>query len=234
MPDWYPHDDPVELLPDLLFVHGSIRLGPGMSINRNMVALRHQGEVSLLNPIRLSPEGEKALEQVGTVKHAFRLGIYHGVDDPYTLERFGAHFWCQEGSSLYPEPKPQTVLAEGVALPFPDAELFVFRETKLPECAVVWRKHGGVLLTCDSIHHWESTSRCSLLAKPVCHLMGFMHPANIGPPWRRMMTPKGGSLRPDFDRLLEHDFDNLIGAHGQPLLGGAKEKLRASVERVFG
>ena len=48
-----------------------------------------------------------------------------------------------------------------------------------------------------------------------------------------MMTKPGGSLRPDFDRLLELSFENLVGAHGQPLLGGARDALRATVERVF-
>ena len=74
----------------------------------------------------------------------------------------------------------------------------------------------------------------ALLAKPVTHLMGFMKPANIGPPWKRLMTKPGGSLRPDFERLLELPFENLVGAHGQPLLGGANAALRRTVERVFG
>ena len=73
----------------------------------------------------------------------------------------------------------------------------------------------------------------SLPAKAVTRLMGFMHRANIGPPWKKFMTADGGSLRPDFDRLLELPFDSLIGAHGQPLLGGAKALLRDTVDRVF-
>ena len=131
------------------------------------------------------------------------------------------------------QPKPDVILEEGVALPVPEAELFVFREATQPECAVLWPRHGGVLVTCDSIQHWESTSRCSLLAKPVTWAMGFMRPANIGPPWLRFVTPKGGSLLPDFERLLELPFENLIGAHGQALIGGARDALRATVDRVY-
>ena len=97
----YPHAAPVEILPDILFVHGRMRMGPGMVINRNMVAVRSHGEITLLNPIRLSSEGEKALEAYGVVKHAVRLGSYHGVDDAYTVERFGAEFWALEGESEY-------------------------------------------------------------------------------------------------------------------------------------
>lgn len=231
----YPHDPPREILPGIWFVHGRMRMGPGMVINRNMVVVvDRDSELTLLNPIRLTPEGENALEEIGTVKHAVRLGTFHGSDDAYTVERFGARFWCQEGSEQKPIPQPYTKLEEGGELPISDAQLFVYREAKQPECCFLIDRGSGLLVSCDSIQHWESTSNCSLPAKLATRLMGFMHPANIGPPWKKRMTPEGGSLRPDFDRLLELPFDNLVGAHGQPLLGGAREAFRATVNRVFG
>jgi hypothetical protein len=232
--DAQPHDAPVEILPDVFFVHGSIRMGPGMRINRNMVVVRNAGELTLIDPIRLTDEGEEALERLGSVKHAIRLGVFHGVDDAYTVERFGARFWCQAGSDEHPEPKPDEILEEGMDLPFPDAELFVFREAARPECAILLRRDGGLLVTCDSVQHWESTSRCTLAAKAVTHLMGFVHPANIPPPWRKFMAAEGRSLRLDFDRLLELPFDSVVGGHGQPLIGGARDALRTTVTRIFG
>ena len=72
------------------------------------------------------------------------------------------------------------------------------------------------------------------LMPDVLFVHGRMHPANIGPPWKKTMTKPGGSLRPDFDRLLEHSLDNLVGAHGQPLMGGAHDALSKTVDRVFG
>ena len=36
----YSHDPPVEIMPDVLFVHGRMRLAPAMQINRNLVAIR--------------------------------------------------------------------------------------------------------------------------------------------------------------------------------------------------
>jgi len=210
-----------------------MRMGPGMMINRNMVIVDSGSGLVLLNPIRLTPAGEEALEKLGTVTHAVRLGVFHGVDDAYTVERFGARFWCQEGSDQHPIPEPWTKLVEGEKLPIADAQLFVYREAVQPECCFVIDRGDGLLVSCDSIQNWESTSNCSLPAKAVTRLMGFMHRANIGPPWKKFMTADGGSLRPDFDRLLELPFDSLIGAHGQPLLGGAKALLRDTVDRVF-
>ena len=143
----YPHDAPVELMPDVFFVHGRMRMGPGMSINRNMVVVRNGSDLTLINPIRLTPDGEKALEQYGNVRHAVRLGPFHGVDDAYTVERFGAQFWSLGAQDDYPAPEPHRVLAEGEELPIPDARLFVFRETTRPECCLLLERGGGLLVS---------------------------------------------------------------------------------------
>lgn len=234
IPPAQPHDPPVELVSDAFFVQSSIRIKPGVRVNRNMVVLRQDGELALLNPVRLTAEGEAQLEALGEVKHLFRLGMWHGIDDVYLKDRYGATFWCQAGSDMYPEPKPDRILEEGIELPFRDMSLFIFQQTQKPECAILWNHGGGLLVTCDSIQHHVSTPRFSLMGKAGAYAMGLMRPANIGPPWRKFMTKKGGSLRPDFERLLKLDFDILVGAHGTPLKRGAKPALAATVERVFG
>jgi len=48
------------------------------------------------------------------------------------------------------------------------------------------------------------------------------------------LTPKGGSLKPDFDRLLKLEFKHLIGAHGRLCGERAHEEVQAEVKRVFG
>jgi len=229
-----PHDPPVELVANAFFVQSSIRMKPGVRVNRNMVVLRQDGELALLNPVRLTAEGEAQLEALGEVKHLLRMGVWHGIDDVYLKDRYQATFWCQEGSNTYPEPKPDRLLEEGVELPFRDMSLFVFRQTREPECAILWKRGGGLLVTCDSIQHVVSTPHFSLLAKLAVRALGLMKPAAIQPAWRKFMTKDGGSLRPDFERLLELDFDHLVGAHGTPLEGGAKSALAATVNRVFG
>lgn len=229
----YPHDPIEELFEDVFWVHGSIRMGPGLLINRNMVVLRDGGELTLLGPVRLSDEGLEQLAELGEVKHVVRVGYFHGCDDQFYVDRYKAKFWCQEGSDNYPSPKPDEVIEQGTKLPAADTEAFVFRKTKSPECAILHRRHGGLLVTGDSVQHHVDTSRCSLLAKGVMYAMGFMKPANIGPPWRKTMTKEGESLKADFDNLLDLDFDHLVGAHGSVCRGGAKDALATTVRRVF-
>ena len=156
----------------------------------------------------------------------------HGLDDPYYINRYSARLWSQTGGQQYPDP-PDVVIDDEVAPPIPDSKFITFREAKIPECVLVLRRNGGIVIACDGIQHWESTSRCSLMGKAVCYAMGFMHPANIGPFWIKLMTKDGGSLRPDFERILEEDFDHIVGAHGQFMKGGAKPALAATVERVL-
>jgi hypothetical protein len=232
-PDACAHEPIREIAPDVFFAPGSIRMAPLMQFSRNMVIVRDGGDLTLVNPIRLSPAGESELEKLGRVRHIIRLGVFHGIDDAYSVERFGAQFWCQAGSDHYPEPIPDHELTEGGPLPIPDAALFVFHEITKPECALLLRRGNGLLLTCDGIQHYANYQRQSLLAKLMMPFIGFPKRALIGPFWLKGLTPDGGSIRPDFDRLLELDFDALVSAHGTPLMEGARDAVRHAVEQAY-
>jgi hypothetical protein len=47
------------------------------------------------------------------------------------------------------------------------------------------------------------------------------------------MTPAGGSLKSEFERLLGWEFDSLLGAHGSHLRAGAHAAVAAAVTRAF-
>ena len=233
-PDPLPHGPLQELFDDVFWVQGSVSMGRGVRISRNMVVLRQDGDLTLVNPVRLNAGGEAALAALGTVRHAIRLGAFHGMDDAYTVERFGAEFWCQAGSDRFRKPSPDHAFDEGADLPIDDAEAFVFRHAKLPEGAILLRRHGGLLITCDGVQDWTDMSRCSLPARLIMPFMGFKRTTIIGPLWLKFMTPDGGSLRPDFERLLDLEFDHAIAAHGGPRIGGAHVAVAAAVARAFG
>ena len=48
-----------------------------------------------------------------------------------------------------------------------------------------------------------------------------------------MMTPEGGSLKSEFERLLTLDFDRLLSAHGSLLTAGAKDSVAMAVRKAF-
>ena len=232
-PPAYPHDPIEEIATDLFMVRGSIRMNTLMRISRNMAIVRHQGELSLVNPIRLDEEGERQLLALGDIKRILRLGPMHGLDDPYYVERFHAELWAQGKSEIYPEPKIEQKLAADRPLPFPDAELFVFEGAKQPESALVIRRDPGILLTCDAIQHYGDYRHNTLLARLMMPFIGFPRTTIVGPIWLKLMTPEGGTLESEFRRLLTLEFDNLLSAHGSLLRGGAHAGVASAVERAF-
>lgn len=224
-----------QCFPDVWLAAGttsmSIPLGLKITISRNMVAVRAPDGWVLLNPVRLSESAEAELLAQAPIKHAVRLGTFHGRDDGYYVDKFGVEFWGVPGAQTYPEPKFSRHVSEDGAFPIPGARVVIFKSATRGEGAVCLPQHR-LLVTCDSVQHYERDRLLSTLANVVMYPMGFFTPCVIGPIWLKMVTPAGGSVRADFDRVLALDFDNLISAHGTPKLGGAKEALARNVERL--
>lgn len=208
-------------------------MGPGVTISRLMVIVKSGEELSLISSVRLSDQGEAELAKLGKVRNVLKIGAFHGMDDAYSVERFQADYWALPGAELPSGITKSRELTKG-ALPIPDADLFVFEAAVKPEAALLVRRAGGILVTCDSVQNWPDTEGCSLIAKGVTKLLGFTsRRAVIGPPWRKKMTPAGGSLRGDFERLASLDFKHQIGAHGGPLRDTAKADLQATIAATF-
>ena len=228
----YPHDPVEEIASDLFMVRGSIRMNMMGRITRNMAVVCHEGELTLVNPIRLTPEGESQLKALGEIKRIMRLGPFHGLDDPYYVNEYNTEFWCQPGGEAYPEPPVDKPMSADGALPFPEAELFCFETTTQPECALLM-KRSGVLLTCDAIQHYGDYKHNSPLFKLMMPLMGFPKRTVVGPFWLKFLTPEGGSLKAEFERLLTLEFDALLSAHGSFLPSGAHDSLERAVQLAF-
>ncbi|WP_339664191.1 hypothetical protein [uncultured Pseudomonas sp.] len=231
-PPAHPHDPLQQLYPGVYWVQGSIRMGPGLRMNRNMVIVQNHNELTLINPVRLSAQGLASLEALGKVTHLLRLGDFHCLDDAFYLERYGCQFWAQPEQSTYPQPTPDHLFTDQIAPPLPDAAFFVFNTATYPEAALLLKQHK-LLITVDSVQYHANFRYFSGITRVVFKLLGFKQGINIGGPWRKRVTPKGGSLRADFDSLLALDFDAIVAAHGQPLTAGAKAALRQEVEQVF-
>lgn len=229
----YDHDPIEEIQTDVFMVRGCIRLNALMTITRNMAIVRHAGELTLVDPIRLSVAEEKRLEALGTIKRILRLGPMHGVDDPYYMERYGAELWAPGPSDVHPEPKPTLTFDAMTELPFPDAGLFCFQGLKQPEAALLLKRGKGLLITCDAIQNYGDYRHNNLPARLVMPFIGFPKTTIVGPIWMKMMTPEGGSLESEFRRLLELDFDQLLSAHGSLLETGAHEACERAVDKTF-
>lgn len=231
-PPAFPHQQITEIFPDVYLVRGSIRMGPGLRMNRNMVVIRDSGELSLINPVRMNTTGLEQLEQLGRVKRIIRLGDFHGLDDPFYLDRYQCEFWAQPNQHTYPQPSPTHTITSDTPSPITNTEFFIFTTARYPEAALLVKKHK-LLITTDSVQYYSDWLYFSLLTRIAFRLLGFKPGMNIGPPWLKFVTPKGQSMRGDFEQLLQLDFDALIAAHGTMLNSGAKLALKNVVKNVL-
>ena len=232
-PQAYPHDPIKQLYPGVYLLHGSIRMGPGMRLNRNMLILQQDEDLTLINPVRMNEEGLAQLDAMGKVKNIIRLGDFHGLDDEFYLDRYQGEFWCQPGQDSYPQPKASVVIQSDTSGPVADSEFFIFRTALYPEAALLLKQHK-LLITTDAVQYYSGWSYTSAFTKFAFKLLGFKFGINIGPPWLKRVTPKGGSLKGDFEQLLQLDFDALVAAHGSLIDTGAKQLLQQEVKQKLG
>lgn len=205
---------------------GSVVFRPLVRIPRTMTVVRDGEALVLINAVRLRDDALPALEALGRIAHVVRIGT-HAMDDAFYVERYGARSWSLPGMRDTVE---RTDVLAPDHLPAVGMRLFSFEHTVAPEGALLLEQEA-LLITCDSVQNWEDTAGCSLAGKVAAHAMGFLKPAQIGPPWRKRMTPPGGSLRPDFERLLQLPFRHLVGGHGVPLRDVARERLQETIDR---
>jgi hypothetical protein len=234
-PPAFPHGPIVEVFPNVFTVSGSARFAPLISITRNMTIVREGSALTLISAVRLSPEGEAELSRLGEVKHLVKIGFFHGMDDPYYMDRYHPTLWAPPGAKHRGELTTDRELRPGDALPLSDGSLFAFENGTKPETAIVLEREGGILLSCDSVQNWVNFEGCSRLGGLMMRAMGFLGPAKIGPGWRSAAErKKGPTFEGDFERLLQLRWKHLLSAHGVPLRDTAHADLRRMVAATYG
>lgn len=238
LPNALPHGQFREVFPDIFFITGTMKMaGRPLSFSRNMTVVRENGSLTLINSVRLDEHGLQALERLGSVDHVIRLAAFHGVDDPFYKHRYDAKVWAVNGQpyvagfDLKAEPyfHADELLEAASELPIAGARLYVFRSVQPSEAVVVLLRDGGILISGDSLQNWQATDRYfSLMARLMMPLKGFIKPHNIGPAWKDFLKPSAA----DFNGLLDLRFEHLLPAHGDEVIGNAREKYRPVIEKA--
>ena len=236
-PPALPFDPPLEIAPDLFVVHGCVRANFIARFSRNMAIVRDKGVLTLINPVRMDDAGLAQLEVLGEVKHVLRLGPLHGMDDPFYVDRYGAEFWSFPGGVTYTTPAIDHRLSDAGELPFGDAQLFGFAHMKEPEGAILLKRDGGILLTCDAIQSYATPPHLphtNVFSKLVLPLIGFPKDTIIGPIWVKLLVEDETGIKREFQRLLSLPFEQLLSAHGTFLPSGAHAAVTAAYKKIFG
>lgn len=237
MPDFapaLPHGDIQHVFPDVFFVTGTMKtvlMGAHWHFSRNMTIVRDGTELTLINTVRLDDAGLAQLDALGTVKHVVKIGALHGLDDAFYKQRYNATLWALPGMPHEHGLQADQLLAPGGNVPFKGASVFVFEQTKLPECIVRIDREGGILVACDALQNWVGPDAFfSEESRKMMTDMGFFQSANLGPVWMQVNEPKAQ----DFVRLRAIPFRHALCGHGVPLRDVAQEAFHARFQQVFG
>jgi hypothetical protein len=219
---------------DVWWVWGTVRFMPGVLFPRNMTIVREaDGSLVIIHAVMLPDDAQKEIEALGPIKHVVKLGAFHGMDDRAYHERYKPTIWAPVGCDPI-EGVTRKELVPGGDSPIAGATIFDFASSKTPETAMLVPRHGGVLLACDSVQNWETTTGCTKLGAMMARMMGFKGRACIGPGWRRQSEPKDGKgFAPEFGRLVEMEFKHALSAHGAPMKDTARDDLRAQMKRIY-
>ena len=229
----YPHGEVEEIGQDIFMVRGSIKMNPIVRITRNMVLVREGAEVSLINPVRVNDAVLGQISGLGKISHVIRTGAFHGVDDPFYVDTFGATMWAQPGGTTYRTPSIDKEIDESTALPFSRATVVTFKFTKQPECVLHIADGSGLLITCDAIQNYGDYSYNNLPARILMPFIGFPKETIVGPIWTKLMSTERGSIEDDLRQILALEFDRLMSAHGTYLASGAKVAVERAIEKAF-
>lgn len=228
-PERLPHGSLKEVLPDVFSVKGMIRIEVAKTheFSRNMTVIRDGDALTLVNTVRLDDAGLLALDSLGSVRHIVKLGAYHGRDDAFYLDRYGADLWAPHGMTYTRGETTSRTMSDGEQGPTSDSSSFVFDTPKAPEAILYLERQGGVLVSCDSFQSAtgpdEYFNEISAASK---QQLGFFGRPVIGPGWRKAAAPQ----HKDFERLLTLKFRHMLTGHGEPILEDAHQAVRVAVQ----
>jgi hypothetical protein len=233
MPPAQRHGALEQVFADVFFVTGSMKMGP-FRFSRNMVVLREGERLVVVNSMRLDEQGLEALDALGKVSDVIRLAGFHGSDDRFYQDRYGAKVWAVRGQTYFTGTDvnkgevyftPDGFLDVDGELPVAGASLYRF-DGAPPEGILRIEAGGGTLITGDSLQNWAPNGYFSWLSKTMMGMMGFLKPYQLGPGWIKAAKPS----REQVAGILELPFRNVLPSHGDPVLGDAPARYRPAVK----
>jgi hypothetical protein len=230
----WPHGEIRQIFDDIFFVTGTnktVHDGVELQHSRNMIIVREEGKLSLINSVRLTDAGLIALEKLGHVDKVIRIGAFHGRDDAFYVNKYQASLWALPGMRDQHSCHIDVEFTTQGQQPFPACSLVTFATAKFPEAMIHINKHDGILISCDSIKNWQTADKYfSEETAEAYQKQGFFGQATISKVWQQAM----GIKATDFERLKELPFRHLLSAHGEPLLDTAYKAVLDTIKQEYG
>jgi hypothetical protein len=228
----YAHSPIKEIFPNIFFVTGVnqyVDNNGEQQHSRNMIIVRENNKLSLINTVQLTEAGLVELDHLGEVENVIRIGAFHGRDDGFYLDRYQAKLWALQG--MKQADNRMIELTINGPKPFPNCSVFIFREAKEAEGILHINQEDGILITCDSIKNWLKADKFFSKKTALSYeKAGFFGQATVSKIWREHCQVQLA----DFMQLDQFAFKHLLSAHGKPLLNCDKRQLLENIKIQYG
>lgn len=237
-----PHGALQPLFDNIWFIQGQVKMPMKIpaKISRSMTVYKNpeNGELTLINSMRLSKEGLEELQKIGPITNVIRVGGFHGRDDLFYRKEFEAKIFAIQGQTYSRSMEPPTIVDDGFMqpdvwisqashIPIKDCKLKIFSSSTPPEAALLIPEHGGILVTADSLQNTPIPDEfVNIPMKLMMQQSGFWVAHNVGPGWVKFAKPRAGDIR----SIMDFDFEHVLPGHGNPVIDDAKDKYRPIVE----
>ena len=231
--DVMPHGPVQEVFKDVFFVTGTMKnefFGSMWQFSRNMTVVREDGDLTIINSVRLRDDALEELDRLGKVINVVRIGDMHGVDDPFYIDRYQAKFWAMPGMRIQAGLTVDRALHADGEMPFKDCSFFEFKTVARPEGILRLDREGGIMIACDSLQNWIAPDQFfDENTIPTMEKMNFFKKAGLGLAWLHESQPKAE----DFIRLKKITFKHALCGHGNPLKDEAQEEYHRTIAQFF-
>jgi hypothetical protein len=197
------------------------------------------GELSLIDPLRITSEGERKLQKLGTVARIIRLGgtMHAAEEDSYYLTNYpNCERWACGEFLNCPDLPVDRKLTENGPTPFPFCKIFLFKESAQPEAAVLLYRegrHGNLLITGDSLQHQLDNEFVNMPVVAKMKMAGLLESdIVVSQQWIKVMMPPTSIAKP----LPNHYKDartNRPRMRRMSSLSGTQKALRGDFMRLL-
>ena len=224
--------------------HCTTRNDAGGRVNRNMVVISSEetpgshAELTLIDCLRITSEGERKLKKLGTIRRIVRLGMtMHGAeeDDYYLRTCPNIERWAP-GDFLSPVEVPiHKKLSESGATPFPYCKVMLFKQSTCPEAAILlYRdgKHGNCLITGDCLQHQLDNEFINMPVVAKFKMAGLLESdVVVSQQWLKVNMPAPGAYKPT---AYKEKRSNRPRMRRMSSLSGTQKALRGDFMRLIG
>ncbi len=201
----------------------------GLRLGTRMTVLRlSSGGLLLVSPVPITEELRAAVDAIGTVEHLVSPNLFHYMYINEWKQAYPeATLWAEAAlADKKPEIKIDQVLGDEIpAVWANDLDMINVRGMPAVRERIFLHKGSGTLVQTDMVFNISDAGWMTNAYLSMCGIKGKVGSSYL----LKMVTKDKPAAAGSIDEVLAWDFDNMVVPHGDNVVGGAREQLRAGL-----